>query len=433
MSLSSKQILWYISVILTSFMFSTIVFAEFQPHIVRRLNGVREDIQNPAQFQIVTESWNRVVAVPYIAYIPEKDRIMMLISCDYPHHAMLLFSDDRGASWSTPRYVHADELDKPGDLSTMGTGLTYCGNGRMLLQMGEYHWFSTDYGLTWGDPHKIPLAPNGKTFYCWDPVFVDRDPETGKTTKLFETGYTVYFAGNSPNEYHSEAYLWCSSDSGYTWSEPVQVPRWKGFNEIAMIRAQNCDIVAACRSDKPKRFKNEIDHYEGLGVSISHDNGKTWSPVHMLYEIGRHHPSMVLLPNGDIIMTYVVRLGYVKTADGFAQFGIEAIVSSDNGQSWDLDHRYILHVWTGNLKGQNYWWPSSQATSSVLLPDGSIMTAFGTGYRIHPGIGGQGPRDVGLIHWYPGNEPVGPEREISNAPFDSDLRNIVDPAPRTAK
>lgn len=32
-------------------------------------------------------------------------------------------------------------------------------------------------------------------------------------------------------------------------------------------------------------------------------------------------------------MTYVVRKGYVNTADGFPQFGIEAVVSRDNGQT----------------------------------------------------------------------------------------------------
>ena len=96
------------------------------------------------------------------------------------------------------------------------------------------------------------------------------------------------------------------------------------------------------------------------------------------------------MPNQDIVMTYVVRKGYTNDKDGFPRFGIEAVVSRDHGQTWDLDHRYILHCWTGKRKGDTYWWPSSQATSSVLLPDGSILTAFGTGYRIkaiHPAPG----------------------------------------------
>jgi hypothetical protein len=101
----------------------------------------------------------------------------------------------------------------------------------------------------------------------------------------------------------------------------------------------------------------------------------------MLYDWGRHHPSMVVMPNGDIVMTYVVRLGYPRTPEGYPQFGIEAVVSQDNGQNWDLDHRYLLATWKGIRKGPNAWYASSQATSTVLLPDGSCITTFGTGYR----------------------------------------------------
>jgi hypothetical protein len=45
----------------------------------------------------------------------------------------------------------------------------------------------------------------------------------------------------------------------------------------------------------------------------------------------------------------------------------------------------------------NAWWASPQATSSVLLPDGFILTAFGAGYQSEPGPQGPAPRDVGLV------------------------------------
>ena len=85
---------------------------------------------------------------------------------------------------------------------------------------------------------------------------------------------------------------------------------------------------------------------------------------------------MVVMPDNDIIMTYVVRKGYPDTDDGYPQFGIEAIVSHDNGETWDLDHRYILSYWKGIRKGPNAWYSSSQATSTILLPDGSLLTAL---------------------------------------------------------
>ena len=81
------------------------------------------------------------------------------------------------------------------------------------------------------------------------------------------------------------------------------------------------------------------------------------------------------------------------------RFSVEAIQSLDHGQNWDLDHRFILHAWRGDKTLPHRWWPSSQATSSVLLPDESIVTAFGTGYRAKPGKDGlPAPRDVGLVH-----------------------------------
>ena len=70
-----------------------------------------------------------------------------------------------------------------------------------------------------------------------------------------------------------------------------------------------------------------------------------------LYDWGRHHASTVLLPDGTIVVTYVVRLGYPDTADGFPRFGIEAVVSHDNRETRDLDCRYVLSSWVGNKKG----------------------------------------------------------------------------------
>ena len=49
--------------------------ASWKMHNVRRLAGGATEQIIPARLQIVTENWNRVVAVPYITYMPEKDRL----------------------------------------------------------------------------------------------------------------------------------------------------------------------------------------------------------------------------------------------------------------------------------------------------------------------------------------------------------------------
>jgi len=399
---------------------------DWKAHEIRQLAGKSPAVRLPAKHQIVSERWNRVAAVPYIVYIPEKDRLLMLVSCDYPHHAEVLFSDDRGATWGNPKPAITAKDGMP--LPALGTSLCYLGGGNVLLYAGT-RWFSRDYGQTWKESVAVAPTHEGKPWAIWDPPLVERD-KTGKLVRLTETGYEQ--SGHTD----SQAFLRSSIDGGATWSPAAKIAQWKGANEVALLRAANGHLVAACRTIIPVRLQSEsLDHLEGLGISISTDDGHTWSDVRKLFDWGRHHPSLILLSSGDIVMTYVVRKGYVDSPDGFPQFGIEAAVSHDHGQTWDLDHRYLLETWVGNRKGSNQnlpgpqaWWASSQATSTVLLPDGNLLTAFGTGYRSQPNAQGlPSPRDIGLVQWRLNEQPVGPDRRIRDATSDSDLRNRLDP------
>ena len=408
----------------------------WKDHTLRQLNGSAEPIELPAEIQIATERWNRIVSVPFMVHLPERDRLLMLVSCDappdvdstMPHRAGFMTSDDRGASWSAPVLVGFPEDSPP--MATLGTGLAYLGHGSLLFYTDTHRWFSRDDGSTWNEHQERAQAPDGKSLYVWDPPLVERDEISGKVVRIVETGYTLIRPSADAN-IQQQAYIRNSRDAGLSWSEAVRVPQWDGVSEVALLRAGDGELLAACRTDIPQRMGRTIDHFEGLGVSFSADDGRTWTLVEKLYDYGRHHPSLLLLPDGVIVMTYVVREGYVDTDDGFPRFGIEAVVSHDHGHTWDLDHRYLLHTWVGNRKrSMRYnWWPSSQCTSSVLLPDGSILTAFGTGYRSGPGervMKHFSPRDVGLVRWRVNSGPINDDRTIRDAPFDSELRNVFE-------
>ena len=400
--------------------------AGWKDYRVRERNGDAGCFSISASFQILTETWERVVAVPYMVYMPEKNRLLMLVSCDYPHQAMILSSNDLGDHWSKPVYVHTGPDGNPD--TGMGTALAYLGDGKVTLIAGQ-RWLSENYGVDWISLGQVPPAPDGQVWNIWDPLFVDRDKTTGKLLRLIETGYTMdtarWESGAGPG--YSQAYIRTSTDGAHAWTPGVKVPEWYGVSEITMARAANGDLVAACRTDKPEDIDETMDHFEGLAVSISKDNGQNWSPLNRLFNWGRHHPSQVVMPDGKIVMTYVTRKGYTTSGDEYQRFGIEAVVSEDNGQSWDLDHRYLLRYWNANRLDDNNWWASSQATSTVLLPDGSLMTAFGTGYRSQPGAKGPRPRDVGLIRWKLTHHVINSDSRIRNASYDSDIRNVFDP------
>lgn len=355
--------------------------------------------KSPALHQIVTEHLEGSSAVPYLAHMAEPDRLVILVNRGRPIGPHLMFSDDRGATWTDPRPMRGQATPD------LGVGLACLGGGRLMLTvLGEVsrRFFSDDFGETWDRSAPMPPPGNGLVKDEWDPPFVDRDPGTGAVRRIISTAYQS--ATHFPPEYNPDwACLRISTDLGRTWSEDELVPQWRGINEVALARAANGDLIAACRTDWLEEhlyYQNvviEADHYSGLGVSVSGDDGRTWSDVRILYRYGRHHPSMVVLPNDDVVMTYVVRKGYPKHPSGHDRYGVEAMVSHDHGRTWD-PQPYLLHDWCANRTDAYAWWASSQCTSTVLLPDGDLLTCYSTGVLCPPDSDAP-RRDVGLLRW----------------------------------
>jgi hypothetical protein len=370
-------------------------------HTVQRMNGESEPTSIPAEIQWISEPWFREKAdenaqMPYLTFLPEKDRVLMLVETHQPIRTAFIHSDDHGRTWSERKWLSTDADGQP---IGVALGLTNFGGGKLLVypeNLAHGKWLSHDFGETW---KMLPVHDSVKTRYMWDPLLVLKDSH-GKVTKLLEASYReTGVPWGSPDGFYSQAYFRSSTDEGETWSEEVKVPQWLGVNEVNVIRAANGDLVAACRTDYPKRFAHlKLDHFGGLAVSISKDEGQTWSKLTPLYEWGRHHPSLVLLPNGELLMTYVVRLGYPATWTGIPQFGVEAVLSRDHGKTWDKEHRYILASWEGNMRGEHAWFCGVQSTSTVQLPDGLLLTAFGTGFR-NPFNATVCKMDVALVRW----------------------------------
>ena len=370
-------------------------------HVVQQLNAEREPVFSSADIQWISEPWLKVkndenAQMPYLTYLPEKDRVLMLVETHQPIKTAFIASDDHGKTWGERKWL---SLDQQGNPQGVALGLTNLGGGKLLAypeNLVHGRWLSNDFGETW---KSVTVHDSVKERYMWDPLLVDKDKQ-GRVKKLLEASYqpTGVPFGSAAGHF-SQGYFRSSTDEGQTWSADVKVPQWHGVNEIHLIRAANGHLVAACRMDYPKRFATiALDHFGGLAVSISKDEGVSWSDLQPLYEWGRHHPSLVLMPDGVLVMTYVVRLGYPATYEGIPQFGVEAVVSRDHGQTWDKEHKYVLAAWEGNITGPTAWFCGVQSTTTVLLPDGMLLTAFGTGFR-NPAKTTVCKMDVALVRW----------------------------------
>jgi len=115
------------------------------------------------------------------------------------------------------------------------------------------------------------------------------------------------------------------------------------------------------------------DSFMGIAVSISKDEGKSWSPLNILFRAGRMHPHLLLMPDGDIVMGYIVRQD-IDDDLNYASYrrACESVVSHDNGVTWDIARKYVLDEGGSGSMGF-----ACGHTCSVLLDNGEILTAYG--------------------------------------------------------
>ena len=377
-------------------------------HWVYRLDGSGGRIGQPATFRFLPSHHNQMVFPWSMAKMDNGEVAVAAVACEMtklqspsgvpnvPKQTVLAFSSDQGATWSD--YVEVEGCESRPMM------LIYLGNGELSFMTsfeasGNCRYYSKDFGRTWTERVTLDLAPDGLPVSSEGNSLVEYD-DNGIAIALAETGQTM--RKGPDGHYECRGCVRWSHDGGRSWDrfQWPKVWQWqdthdgqtyeRGVGEGALVRAANGWIVAAMRTDMPARFMPlRHDNFEGVAVSISKDDGETWSPLKVVLDLGRHHMNLMRLPNDDLVMAVIRRLDFSNDRLASYRRGCDAVVSHDNGLTWDVEHMYVLDEFSAictprelptHWKGYKWFSTICGHLGSVALDDGSVLTIYGN-YR----------------------------------------------------
>jgi sialidase-1 len=303
------------------------------------------------------------------------NRIMHV--CPYGK-VLILKSMDEGKTWSAPMIA----IDTP--LDDRDAGILNVGNGRLVVstfnntRAAQKRWadggkYGTDIlrnlavsylpavsdeqeekyygsllsisennGFSWSEPFKAPvtaphgpnLLKNGSLIYAGSPFSSEpRDPNHP---------ISVYRSDNYKDFYKLADIPVCPEAPDVQYSEPH------------IIELPNGRLVLQIRMDElGKKYEKRLFT---TCQSISDDGGKTWTTPKITGSTGAP-PHLMYHSSGTLISVYGRRT---------PTYGIQAMFSKDNGDSWDTDY---------------YIWDEGQSAdlgypASVELDNGDIFTVF---------------------------------------------------------
>ncbi len=262
----------------------------------------------------------------------------------------IIFSDDQGYSWSQPHQIHRG-LERPEPINL--------GGQRLLILPNDDPGFtctSEDGGQTWSAKVPFPKLPDGRVTPRHGTVLVEGQTLSG----IFMVEDVADDSG-----WTARALIRRSHDSGRTWNEGIWLPRQWQVSEGSLTRARDGALVVSLRTAQTPDMPSYCDHWRRLTTARSLDEGLTWTNHQVHFDYGKVHSGLVVLSNGNLLMTYAARMGEL---DGEIYHGIEAVLSCDHGKTWDWDSRFIVFRWAMHQ--------SMHSPVSVELADGRILTSF---------------------------------------------------------
>jgi sialidase-1 len=216
---------------------------------------------------------------------------------------MRMFSDDDGATWSTPEDVRA-ALCNPNWLSAHpGPGhgiqiergphagrLMICGWYYMDGGMGVFTFYSDDHGSTWQRHEPVAIDPN-------------------ETMLAERSGGDVMAMMRQPHQSGSLWRLYATSPDGIAWTSSLEIQGFRtteceasvlGYSELAPGRVSPMMFcMPGCGN-----FSQENVSRSGLTLRTSLDDGLTWPIAEVVYPGLSAYSDMTRFPDGQVGLLY---------------------------------------------------------------------------------------------------------------------------------
>lgn len=285
-------------------------------------------------------------------------------------------------------------------------GKSWSSRRRVTEMVGREHWLtSTRSGILFSTCHLLAQDWNNKDGYTHS--FLYRSIDRGKSwqrvrlgvegvpTKagstasrnLLELPDGSLWLGVGVNKYEKGrvAFVWRSKDSGETWEKGTRVKigdyggreynNWDAFFSEDFNFLMNSGRwlhVIRCGPPSPMHPKNDGRPVPTGDGSIdrmlwctSTDQGQTWGRLEDFGPYAVHYPRLMRLKDGRVLLSFTQR-GVIYP------IGLQAIISYDDGQTWDFDNDRII------IEGKTPWGhPQGGGFGNTLeLADGTLISCY---------------------------------------------------------
>ncbi len=313
-------------------------------------------------FQLLSQqvAVKNACAWPKLTLLPDGTIIAALY--DQPSHGLLpgdvscWASTDGGATWEQ----RANVTNHEGDRAWFNHALGVAGNGDLIVATSGWDYIdgaktdrplvpvvrrSSDEGRTWVESGRFPESPESAE------ALVPFGTIVRGTDGVLRVAAFSY-ARNQPPPREDTGYVVASTDDGKSWSIAATIGRPE-VNETDILQTPSGRWLAAARNlgTHNGRGAHSIDLYAS-------SDARTWNRHAQLTLPDQHPGDLLALADGRILLTFGDRRG--------PDFGVNAMVSADDGDSWSAPFRIA-----GGFASRDSGYPSS-----VQLDDGTIVTAY---------------------------------------------------------